>query len=63
MENTELGNVLAVWLSLITIFNGVMVVQMLKNRSQEGAKLALVTSLFVFFGTGLSAFWIFRALS
>lgn len=63
MEIESLGRILMVWLGLVTVFNGIMIIQMAKGRGQEGAKLALATSLFVFFGTGLSTFWIFRVLS
>jgi len=64
MDLATLGKIIVVWLSLVSLFNLVMLVQMSKraNSGEDGAIAAVVTAAFVFFGTAAGVVWIWRSL-
>lgn len=60
MDQVLLGNIIAGWLFLLSIFHAVMFVQVYRRSDEPGGGLALFVAGAVFFGNVLSMLWIVR---
>jgi hypothetical protein len=62
MEQETLGSILVIWLLLMAFFNGSLAISMARKPDDEGATFAVGTAIFFFFGSAISAVWIWRAI-